>query len=1046
MREAHVLYACKCCCRTNFSSVFYTGIRIVLTLFLLVGAGSTLAAVCTTGFIGGITGTYYNNKNLTGGVAGTRVDTSIDFDWTSGATGVGSQGADNFSIRWSGNFRAPSTGNYQFQTQSDDGVRLWINNVLVIDNWNDHSVATDTTGNISLVAGQSYPVKLEFYENGGVATIRLLWKLPTSSSFSAITTESEPNPDTSASCTISCNSGLFGGAVGKYYNNINLSGTAVSRNDGAIAFDWGSSAPGVSGIGADNFSVRWDASLKVSTTGNYQFETITDDGVRLYVNNQLLIDNWTYHSQTSNTSSAIALTAGVYYPVRMEFFEGTGSAVAILNWKLASASSYGALNACPAVLSNYGISHSGTGITCAGEPITITAYDSTGSAVNPTAGTQLTLSTSPATGTWVGGNTYSFTGTESSFIKYLQQTSASTLNINVTDGLYSESTALDPSISFVDAGLKFYGTSALVAMPNQVAAVTDANPVLKAIRTDNSTGACVAQVTGSRTVKLAYVCRNPSTCVAGQTFSIAGTNVTANPNSALANPSYTNVTLTFDATGAASIPLNYTDVGQVSLAAQFALSASGNNPALTITGASSPFVVKPYRLAISAVQTAAGVANPATLGSGAGFVSAGTPFSVFVQSRNVSGNPTPNFGNESTSERNYLALTASSLSYPSGGTLTPLTNTGTFAASTPAGTFVNTGISWKQVGTMVIAPSLSDADYLGAGNIPNITNSGNVGRIYPDHFGMSNLNLTNSCTSFAYMGLPMPLTFKLAAQATDDTTLTNVGSTYGNSVTGQSDSRAYPVYVAENSNAGDGASHSARVITTGTASWVAGEYDLGSAFTIQYSRQASGAPDGPLASLQLGMQLVDNLDSRSLTGNDMNALTTNSCGSACNAKALGTAVPMRYGRLRLDSAFGPESASLPVNFMMEYWVGNYFAINPNDSCTQIPRSAVIYPAGNLANDANRTVSLASGTTQGSYGNLSASYIVFNAGKVAHSFSAPGAGGKGSFNVSIDMTGLSWLSYDWNQDNNFYDSVLKASYSFDSYRGNDRIIYWREILQ
>jgi MSHA biogenesis protein MshQ len=1044
MRDAQILNTVK-----NYIPkvviIFCAGLRLVLALMFL-GSGIASAAVCTTGFIGGITGTYYNNKNLGGGVAGTRVDTSIDFDWTSGATGVGNQAADNFSIRWSGNFRAPTTGTYQFQTQSDDGVRLWINNVLVIDNWNDHSVATDTTGNISLVAGQSYPVKLEFYENGGVATIKLLWKLPTSSTFTTITTDPDPNPDTSATCTIACNAGLFGGAVGKYYNNINLTGTPVSRNDGAIAFNWGSNGPGVTGINTDNFSVRWDASLKVSTTGNYQFETITDDGVRLYVNNQLVIDNWTYHSQTSNTSNSIALTAGVYYPVRMEFFEGTGTAIAILNWKLSSASSYGALNACPAVLGSYGISHSGTGITCAGEPIKITAYDSTGAAINPTAGTQVTLSTSPATGTWVGGNTYSFTGTESSFIKYLQQTTSSTLNINVTDGLYSESSALDPSINFVDAALKFYGTSALASMPNQLAAVTDTNPVLKAIRTDNNTGACVAQVTGSRTVKLAYVCRNPATCVVGQTFSVAGTSVSANPNSAVNNPSYTDVTLTFDSTGTASIPINYTDVGQVSLAAQLTINPSGNNPGLTITGASSPFVVKPYRLAVSAVQAAAGVANPATLGSGTGFVSAGTPFSVFVQSRNASGNPTPNFGNESTSERNSLALAASSLSYPSGGTLTPLTNAGAFAATTPAGTFVNTGVSWKQVGSLVITPSLSDADYLGAGNIPNITNSGNVGRIYPDHFGISNLNLSNACASFAYMGLPMPLTFKLAAQATDNTTLTNFGSTYGNSVTGLSDSRAYPVYVAENSNTGDGASHSSRVVTTGVASWIAGEYDLGSAFTIQYTRQASGAPDGPLASLQLGMQLVDNLDSRSLTGIDMNALTTGTCGSNCNAKALGTAVPMRYGRLRLDSAFGPESTSLPVNFMTEYWVGNYFAVNANDSCTQVPRSAVIYPAGNIASDANRTVSLTSGSTQGSYGNLTPNYIVFNAGNVTHSFSAPGAGGRGSFNVSVDMTGLPWLSYDWNQDGNFYDTLLKASYSFDSYRGNDRIIYWREILQ
>jgi MSHA biogenesis protein MshQ len=245
-----------------------------------------------------------------------------------------------------------------------------------------------------------------------------------------------------------------------------------------------------------------------------------------------------------------------------------------------------------------------------------------------------------------------------------------------------------------------------------------------------------------------------------------------------------------------------------------AISASGNNPAVTLADASAPFVVKPHRLAISAVQTASGGANPGTLGTGSGFVSAGTPFSVFVQARNASGNPTPNFGNEGpVSERNSLALTASSLAYPAAGTLTALTNAGSFTASTPAGTSVNASVNWKQVGTLVITPSLSDNDYLGAGNIPNFTASGNVGRIYPDHFAMSDLSLTNSCTSFAYMGRPIPLTYKLQAQATDNTLLTNFGSAYGNSIAGLPNSRAYPVYVAENNNAGDGASHSARVLT-----------------------------------------------------------------------------------------------------------------------------------------------------------------------------------------------------------------------------------------
>ncbi len=91
----------------------------------------------------------------------TRTDPTVDFDW-----GIGSPsaliGADSFSVRWTGQVAVPESTNYRFSTNSDDGVRLWVNGALVIDNWTDHGTVTDTSASIALIANQKYDLKMEY--------------------------------------------------------------------------------------------------------------------------------------------------------------------------------------------------------------------------------------------------------------------------------------------------------------------------------------------------------------------------------------------------------------------------------------------------------------------------------------------------------------------------------------------------------------------------------------------------------------------------------------------------------------------------------------------------------------------------------------------------------------------------------------------------------------------------------------------------------------------------------------------------------------------
>jgi hypothetical protein len=124
------------------------------------------------------------------------------------------------------------------------------------------------------------------------------------------------------------------GLSATYWDNINFTGPTVTRVDPTVNFNWGTGSP-APGIGADTFSVRWTGLIQPRFSQTYTFFTTSDDGVRLWVNGKLVVNNWTDHAATVN-SGTIALTAGEKYDVRMDFYENAGAAVAKLEWRSAS--------------------------------------------------------------------------------------------------------------------------------------------------------------------------------------------------------------------------------------------------------------------------------------------------------------------------------------------------------------------------------------------------------------------------------------------------------------------------------------------------------------------------------------------------------------------------------------------------------------------------------------------------------------------------------------------------------------------------------------
>ncbi len=243
------------------------------------------------------TAEYWNNGSLAGQPLVTGADAAINFNWGSGSPNA-TIGADNFSARWT-RYLALEAATYRFTARSDDGVRVYLNDQLIIDGWSEHPVQVFSAE--KTVSAGHHLLRVEYYERSGLAEISFTWE--------------------KAAAPVN-------NWRGEYFNNPNLSGSPVMvRDDANVDFNWGLNAP-ASGVVADNFSVRWTRTLNFAA-GLYRFTSSTDDGVRLWVNNHLLIDKWQDQATTSY-SETIYLNGAV--PVKMEYFDGRDHAVARLTW------------------------------------------------------------------------------------------------------------------------------------------------------------------------------------------------------------------------------------------------------------------------------------------------------------------------------------------------------------------------------------------------------------------------------------------------------------------------------------------------------------------------------------------------------------------------------------------------------------------------------------------------------------------------------------------------------------------------------------------
>lgn len=277
----------------------------------------------------GLAGAYFNNANLSGTAAGTRIDKTVNFVW-SGTPGVSGVGADNFSVRWTGQVNPRYTGAYTFLTNSDDGVRLFINGTKIIDNWTRHG-ATVNTGTANLTAGVKANVTMEFFDSSGGATAQLMWQ--SKSQAKEIIPESQLSNTYTPPTTPPAQpppSGTGDGLLGTYFDNMDFTAQKFARVDPQVSFNWGTGSP-ASSVQADTFSVRWTGQVLAAKSETYTFYTNSDDGARLTVNGKVLIDKLIPQGPTEYAGS-IALVAGQRYNIQLDYMERSGGAQVAMSW------------------------------------------------------------------------------------------------------------------------------------------------------------------------------------------------------------------------------------------------------------------------------------------------------------------------------------------------------------------------------------------------------------------------------------------------------------------------------------------------------------------------------------------------------------------------------------------------------------------------------------------------------------------------------------------------------------------------------------------
>src|SRR5262249_26580927 len=247
------------------------------------------------------TGAYFNNRNLQGAPVFTRIDPAVVFNWGPYSPGPGI-GSSNWSARWT-TAQYLNAGLYRFSITPDDGVRVYVDGQIILDQWHDQAPTTYYV-NVQIPAG-NHAIQVDYYQGVGDASLTVFWDYI--------------QQQTTA-------------WTAQYFNNTILAGVPViTRYESGINYFLGTGSPDPA-IARANFSAGWTGTFAFSAA-TYRFTLAGDDGVRLFIDNIPVIDQWHVEALTAY-SIDVPLSAGVH-SLRVEYFEGSEGAAVRFDYAVA---------------------------------------------------------------------------------------------------------------------------------------------------------------------------------------------------------------------------------------------------------------------------------------------------------------------------------------------------------------------------------------------------------------------------------------------------------------------------------------------------------------------------------------------------------------------------------------------------------------------------------------------------------------------------------------------------------------------------------------
>lgn len=280
---------------------FFIGLGVVLVMSL--STSSTAHAQSSIW-----TAQYFNNTTLSGTPVGSTTLSNLNINWGRGApiTGVN---VDDWTARFNTStyFNA---GTYRFTINADDAFRLYVNGQLRIDTFVDPKPNQTFTTEVALPTGNAN-IQIDYREYIGDAFLYVWWQ---QTNVTATPTQTQTP----------------GAWTAQYFNNVNLSGTAAAVSSlGNLNVNWGYNSP-ANGVIADNWSARFNASIYF-TAGTYRFSINADDAFGLYVNNNVVLETFSYPVPDTVKTIDVNLPAG-YVNLQVDYREYIGPAFLYLSW------------------------------------------------------------------------------------------------------------------------------------------------------------------------------------------------------------------------------------------------------------------------------------------------------------------------------------------------------------------------------------------------------------------------------------------------------------------------------------------------------------------------------------------------------------------------------------------------------------------------------------------------------------------------------------------------------------------------------------------